>query len=62
MGPPSTELALRCHPDSDGLYERIKAARLEITREIQDTDYGSRTFTVVDPWSVSWSFETYPGS
>lgn len=49
-------------PDPDGLYARVKAACLEITREIEDTDYGSRTFTVVDPWSVSWSFGTYPGS
>jgi len=35
---------------------------LEITRQIQDTSYGNRTFTAVDPWSVSWSFGTYPGS
>jgi uncharacterized glyoxalase superfamily protein PhnB len=26
------------------------------------TSYGSRTFTVTDPWSASWSFGTYPGS
>jgi uncharacterized glyoxalase superfamily protein PhnB len=32
------------------------------TRELQDTDYGNRTFTVADPWSVTWSFGTYPGS
>jgi uncharacterized glyoxalase superfamily protein PhnB len=49
-------------PDPDSLYERARAAGLEITREIEDTDFGSRTFTVVDPWSVSWSFGTYPGS
>ena len=49
-------------PDPDGLYERAGAAGLEITRPIEDTSYGSRTFTVLDPWSVSWSFGTYPGS
>ncbi|HTS99803.1 MAG TPA: VOC family protein [Streptosporangiaceae bacterium] len=49
-------------PDPDGLYQRAKAAGLEITREIEDTHYGSRTFTVVDPWSVCWTFGTYPGS
>ena len=49
-------------PDPDRLFERVRAAGLEITREIEDTDYGSRTFTVVDPWSISWSFGTYPGS
>jgi uncharacterized glyoxalase superfamily protein PhnB len=49
-------------PDPDALCQRARAAGLEITRDIQDTGYGSRTFTAVDPWSVSWSFGTYPGS
>ena len=49
-------------PDPDGLYQRVRAAGLEITRAIQDTSYGSRTFTAVDPWSVTWTFGTYPGS
>ena len=49
-------------PEPDRLYERALAAGLEVTRPLEDTDYGSRTFTVVDPWSVSWSFGTYPGS
>jgi uncharacterized glyoxalase superfamily protein PhnB len=49
-------------PDPDGLYQRAKASGLEITRELEDTHYGNRTFTVVDPWSVSWTFGTYPGS
>jgi uncharacterized glyoxalase superfamily protein PhnB len=48
--------------EPDELYERAKVAGLEITREIEDTDYGSRTFTTVDPWMVSWTFGTYPGS
>ena len=48
--------------DPDALYARCQEAGLEITRPIYDTDYGSRTFTVVDPWSVKWSFGTYPGS
>ena len=49
-------------PDPDSLYHRVKAAGLEITRELQDTHYGNRTFTAVDPWSVTWTFGTYPGS
>lgn len=36
-------------PDPDGPYQRVKAAGLEITRELQDTDHGNRTFTVVGP-------------
>ncbi len=62
LGPPSAKLALRRHPDPDSLYHRVKAADLEITRELQDTHYGNRTFTAVDPWSVTWTFGTYPGS
>jgi uncharacterized glyoxalase superfamily protein PhnB len=49
-------------PAPNWLYQRAKAAGLEITREIEDTHYGSRTFTVTDPWSVIWTFGTYPGS
>lgn len=49
-------------PQVDELYKRAEAAGLEITRELQDTDYGNRTFTAVDPWSVTWTFGTYPGS
>ena len=49
-------------PDPDTLYTRVRAAGLEITRPIQDTSYGSRTFTAVDPWSVTWTFGTYRGS
>lgn len=48
--------------DPDALCERSKAAGLKITRELTDTDYGSRTFTTVDPWSNKWTFGTYPGS
>jgi uncharacterized glyoxalase superfamily protein PhnB len=49
-------------PQPDDLYHRVKAAGLKITREIEDTSYGNRIFTVEDPWLVSWSFGTYPGS
>lgn len=48
-------------PQPDDLYHRVKAG-LKITREIEDTSYGNCTFTAEDPWSVSWSFGTYPGS
>jgi uncharacterized glyoxalase superfamily protein PhnB len=40
-------------PDPDGLYQRAKAVSLDITRELEDTHYGNRTFTVVDPCSVT---------
>jgi uncharacterized glyoxalase superfamily protein PhnB len=45
--------------DPDGLHERATAAGAEITRELQDTDYGSREFSARDPEGNVWSFGTY---
>jgi uncharacterized glyoxalase superfamily protein PhnB len=45
--------------DTDAVYERAKAAGAEISREIQDTDYGSREFSARDPEGNVWSFGTY---
>ena len=45
--------------DTDAVYERAKAAGAEITRELQDTDYGSREFAAEDPEGNVWSFGTY---
>jgi uncharacterized glyoxalase superfamily protein PhnB len=46
-------------PDADAAYERAQGAGAEITRELQDTDYGSREFSVRDPEGNAWSFGTY---
>ena len=45
--------------DVDEVYARAKAAGGRIVREIQNTDYGSREFTVKDPEGHSWSVGTY---
>ena len=45
--------------DADAVYARVKAAGGAIIREIQNTDYGSREFTVKDPEGHSWSVGTY---
>ncbi len=49
--------------DPDAHHERARAAGAEIVRALEDTDYGSREYSVRDPeWNV-WSFGTYrPGS
>jgi uncharacterized glyoxalase superfamily protein PhnB len=48
--------------DADAHYERAKAAGAEITREIEDTPYGSREYSARDRAGHSWSFGTYqPG-
>jgi uncharacterized glyoxalase superfamily protein PhnB len=45
--------------DADAVYARAKAAGGKIVRELQNTDYGSREFSVKDPEGHSWSAGTY---
>lgn len=45
--------------DVDAHYKQAKAAGAEITREIDDTDYGSREYTARDPEGHVWSFGSY---
>jgi uncharacterized glyoxalase superfamily protein PhnB len=45
--------------DVDAHYRRAKAAGAEIVRDIADTEYGSREYSVRDPEGHLWSFGTY---
>jgi uncharacterized glyoxalase superfamily protein PhnB len=45
--------------DVDAHYQRAKAAGAQILRELQDTPYGSREYSVRDPGGFLWSFGTY---
>jgi uncharacterized glyoxalase superfamily protein PhnB len=45
--------------DPDALFERAVAAGAEVLRPLEDTDYGSRDFSVRDPEGNIWSFGTY---
>ncbi len=45
--------------DPDALWQRATAAGAEVVRELHDTDYGSRDFSVRDPEGHLWSFGTY---
>ena len=45
--------------DVEAVYARAQAAGAEIVRPIQNTDYGSREFTLLDPEGHSWSLGTY---
>jgi len=47
--------------DPDGLFARATAAGATVLRELNDTDYGSRDFAVIDPEGNHWSFGTYRG-
>ncbi|HUB00710.1 MAG TPA: VOC family protein [Terracidiphilus sp.] len=46
-------------PDADAVYARAQAAGATVIRPIQNTDYGSREFSVLDPEGHSWSCGTY---
>ena len=48
-----------CVNDIDAHYARAKDAGAEITRDLQDTDYGSREYTARDPEGHLWGFGTY---
>jgi uncharacterized glyoxalase superfamily protein PhnB len=45
--------------DVDAQHAHAVAAGAEITRELQDTDYGTREFCARDPEGNEWSFGTY---
>jgi uncharacterized glyoxalase superfamily protein PhnB len=45
--------------DIDAHFGRARAAGAEITRELRDTDYGSREYTALDFEGNPWSFGTY---
>jgi uncharacterized glyoxalase superfamily protein PhnB len=59
QGDPSSTGVYVAVEDADAHYERAKAAGAEITREIEDTYYGSREYTARDPEGHVWSFGTY---
>ncbi|MGW0517406.1 VOC family protein [Crossiella sp. NPDC003009] len=46
----------------DEVLARATAAGAELIRDIDDSDYGSRGFTVRDPEGHLWSFGTYAGT
>jgi len=58
-GDPATQGIYITVRDADAHYARAKAAGAEITREIEDTPYGSREYSARDPEGHIWSFGTY---
>ena len=52
-------VALATAAEVDERYARVKKSAAEIVRELCDTDYGSREFSVRDPEGHVWSFGTY---
>lgn len=59
MGGRETRSAYVVVGDVDSVWARAQAAGAVVVRPIQNTDYGSREFTVRDPEGHSWSVGTY---
>jgi uncharacterized glyoxalase superfamily protein PhnB len=65
QGDPASQGIYVAVEDADAHYAQAKAAGAEITREIEDTPYGSREYSARDLDGHTWSFGTYrpePGS
>lgn len=58
-GDTETRSAFIVVADADAVYARAQAAGATLLRPLQDTNYGSREFTVKDPEGHSWSVGTY---
>lgn len=48
--------------DPDAVFARAKNLGAQVIRDMEDTDYGSRGFSVTDAEGNRWSFGTYAGS
>lgn len=47
--------------DPDAVFARARDLGAQVVREMEDTDYGSRGFSVTDAEGNRWSFGTYAG-
>jgi uncharacterized glyoxalase superfamily protein PhnB len=59
LGGAETRSAYIVVADADAVYARAQAAGATVVRPLQNTDYGSREFSVKDPEGHSWSVGTY---
>jgi len=59
--PPGSGSCYVVTDDPDAVYARARELGGEIIREMEETDYGSRGFSVRDPEGNRWSFGTYAG-
>ncbi|HEX6248313.1 MAG TPA: VOC family protein [Nocardioidaceae bacterium] len=48
--------------DPDAVFARAKDLGARVIRDMEETDYGSRGFSVADAEGNRWSFGTYAGS
>lgn len=48
--------------DPDAVFARARQLGAQVIRDMEDTDYGSRGFSIADAEGNAWSFGTYAGS
>ena len=60
--PPGSGSCYVVTAEPDAVHARARAAGAEFVRDLEDTDYGSRGFSVRDPEGNIWSFGSYAGS
>lgn len=60
--PPGSGSCYVVTSDPDAAYARARELGAEMLRDLEETDYGSRGFSVADPEGNRWSFGTYAGS
>jgi uncharacterized glyoxalase superfamily protein PhnB len=59
LGGTETSSAYLVVSDADAVHARAVAAGAQVVRPLQNTDYGSREFSVRDPEGHTWSAGTY---
>lgn len=47
--------------DPDSVFALAKNLAADVIRDMEETDYGSRGFSIADAEGNSWSFGTYAG-
>jgi uncharacterized glyoxalase superfamily protein PhnB len=58
-GQASVYIVVESAAQVDALHERVSAAGARMVIALTDTDYGSRSFSCLDPEGNVWSFGTY---
>ncbi|GAA2036904.1 hypothetical protein GCM10009740_30510 [Terrabacter terrae] len=61
VSPPGAGTVYVVTDDPDAVWQRAQSLEARVLRPLEETDYGSRGFSVADPEGTSRSFGTYAG-
>jgi uncharacterized glyoxalase superfamily protein PhnB len=59
--PPGGSAVYVVTAEPDAVFARARQLGAKVIRDMEDTDYGSRGFSIADPEGNRWSFGTYAG-